>query len=110
MRKRGGEKDAEGGDANANDIPDNDVFVDGGGNPDVDAPEAHSRSRNRGVPQINEYSLFRNSNLTRDASNVGLEYEVVRGATSYFSQSLFLSPSLSLSLLLFFFSQISNNF
>lgn len=69
------------------------------GNPDVGAPEAHSRSRNRGVPEINEYSLFRNSNLTRDASSddVDLECNVVR----HFAHSLYLSLSLPLSLPLF---------
>lgn len=57
------------------------------GNPDVAAPEAHSRSRNRGVPEINEYSLFRNSNLTREASsgNPDLECDV---CTTFLSLSL----------------------
>lgn len=63
------------------------------GNPDVGAPEAHSRSRNRGVPEINEYSLFRNSNLTRDAASndVDLKCNVVR----HFAHSLSLNLSLS---------------
>ncbi|KAL0122618.1 hypothetical protein PUN28_007375 [Cardiocondyla obscurior] len=54
----------------------------------------HSRFRNRGVPEINEYSLFRNSNLTRDASSddVDLECNVVR----HFAHSISLSLSLVL--------------
>lgn len=46
------------------------------GNPDVAAPEEHSRSRNHGFPGTNEYSLFRNSNLTRDTPNGDVNLEI----------------------------------
>lgn len=69
------------------------------GNPDVAAPEAHSRSRNRGVPEINEYSLFRNSNLTRETHPTATR---IWNATfvRHFSHSSLL---LLFSLLLYFF-------